>query len=123
MFKSFQFSLVLKGILMAAITALLLSLAFGILLSFTKIPESDLSLSIIFGFSIMISSFITSNQTGTKGLYYGLSIGLGFIILVLILSAILWSDTPSWVKISERTILALTAGGIGGILGVLVHRP
>ncbi|HWQ43856.1 MAG TPA: TIGR04086 family membrane protein [Desulfosporosinus sp.] len=122
MLKSFQFSLILKGILFAAILAMLLSLGFGLLLSFTSFPESNLSINIIFGTSILVAAFITAHQAGTKGLYYGLVVGLGFMVLELILSAIFWSDTPSWLRMGEKTILALVAGGVGGIIGVLFHR-
>ena len=122
MSKSFQFSLILKGILLASILAMLMSLVFGVLLSFTSIPESEMSLNIIFGASIFVAGFITAYQAGTKGLYYGLAVGIGFILLVLILSSIFWSNTPSWLRIGEKTILALVSGGIGGILGVLFPR-
>ncbi len=119
MSKSFQFSLILKGILLASILAMLLSLVFSLLLSYTSLPESELSINIIFGSSVFIASFFTAYQAGTRGLYYGLSVGIGFIFLVLILSTILWSDTPSWLKMAEKTIVALVSGGLGGIVGVL----
>jgi len=119
MSKSFQFSLILKGILLASILAMLMSLVFGVLLSYTSLPESELSINIIFGTSIFIAAFITAYQAGTRGLYYGLAVGLGFILLVLILSSIFWSETPSWLKMGEKTILALVSGGIGGTIGVL----
>lgn len=107
---------------MATILTLFLSLVFGVLLSYTSIPESELSINIIFGASIFVAAFITAHQAGTKGLYYGLSIGLGFIILGLVISAVLWSNAPSWLKIAEKVIIALGAGGIGGIAGVLFPR-
>jgi len=119
MSKSFHVSLILKGILLATILALLLSLVFGVLLSYTSLPESTLATNIIFGVSVFIAAFITAYQAGTRGLYYGLSVGIGSILLVLVLSAILWSDTPSWLKIAEKTIVALVSGGVGGIIGVL----
>ncbi|KUO75585.1 MAG: hypothetical protein APF81_27615 [Desulfosporosinus sp. BRH_c37] len=119
MSKSFQFSLILKGILLASISAMIMSLIFGVLLSYTSLSESELWINIIFGTSIFIASFITAYQAGTRGLYYGLGVGLGVILLILILSSILWSDTPSWLKLGEKTILALVSGGIGGIIGVL----
>lgn len=119
MSKSFQFSLILKGILWASILAMLMSLVFGGLLSYTSLPESELSINIIFGTSIFVAAFITAYKAGTRGLYYGLAVGLGYILLVLILSSIFWSDTPSWLKMGEKTILALVSGGIGGIIGVL----
>ena len=119
MSKSFQFSLILKGILLASILAMLMSLVFGFLLSYTSLPESELSINIIFGTSIFIAAFITAYQAGTRGLYHGLAVSLGFIVLVLILSSIFWSTPPSWLKMGEKTILALVSGGIGGIIGVL----
>ncbi len=119
MSKSFQFSLILKGVLLASILAMLMSLVFGVLLSYTSLPESELSINIIFSTSIFIASFITAYQAGTRGLYYGLAVGVGFILLVLILSSVFWADTPSWLKLGEKTILALVSGGIGGIIGVL----
>lgn len=119
MFKSFHVSFILKGILLATILALLLSLVFGALLSYTSLPESKLSINIIFGASIFVAALVTAYKAGTKGLYYGLSVGFGFILLVLILSAILWSGTPSWLNLAEKSIIALVSGGIGGIIGVL----
>lgn len=122
MSKSFQFSLILKGILLASILAMLMSLVFGVLLSFTSLPESELSINIIFGTSIFIAAFFTAYLAGTRGLYYGLAVGVGFILLVIILSSIFWADTPSWLKLGEKTILALVSGGIGGIIGVLLPK-
>lgn len=119
MSKSFHVSLILKGILLATIFALLLSLVFGVLLSFTSLPESELAINIIVGASVFVAALVTAYKAGTKGLYYGLSVGLGFILLVLILSAIFWSGTPSWFKMAEKSIIALVSGGIGGIIGVL----
>jgi putative membrane protein (TIGR04086 family) len=104
---------------LATILALLLSLVFGILLSYTSLPESELSINIIIGASIFVAAFITAHQAGTRGLYYGLSVGLGFILVGLILSTILWSGTPSWLAMAEKAIIALVSGGIGGIVGVL----
>ena len=119
MSKSFQLTLILKGILLATILALLMSLVFGVLLSFTSLPESDLTINIIFATSIFVGAFITAHQAGTRGLYNGLAVGLGFILLVFILSAIFWSDTPSWLRMGEKSIIALVSGGVGGIIGVL----
>ncbi|MGC7872348.1 TIGR04086 family membrane protein [Desulfosporosinus sp. SYSU MS00001] len=119
MTKSFQLTMILKGILLATVLALLLSVVSGIVLSYTSVPESDLFLNIIFGFSVFAASFITAHQAGTKGLYYGLAIGLGFSLVVLILSAVLWSDAPSWLRMGEKAVIALVSGGIGGIIGVL----
>ena len=123
MSKSFQLGLVFKGVVLAAVLALILSLGFGVLLSITSIPESDLSLTLIFVISIFIASVIVSHQAGSKGLYYGLSVGFSFIFLLVLLSLILLpDDSTSWLVVGEKAILSLTSGGIGGIIGVLFRR-
>lgn len=122
MTKSFQISLILKGIILAAVLAMIFSLVFGVLLSYTSLQESDLSINIILGSSVFIAGFLTAYQAGTKGVYYGLFVGLGFILLVLILSSVFWPNNPSWLKIAEKTIVALVSGGVGGIIGVLLPR-
>lgn len=122
MSKSFQFTLVIKGILFAAILALILALGFGLLLSLSSIPESNLAINIIVVISIFVSAFLVANQAGTKGLYYGLFIGLGFIIVLLLLGAIFLDTPPILLNIGEKSVYALVSGGAGGIIGVLVRR-
>lgn len=119
MSRSFQFRLILKGIILAAILAMLMSLVFGVLLTFTSLPESELAINIIFGISTFIAALVTAYRAGTRGLYNGLAVGFGFIVVVLILSSIFGYNAPSWLKMGEKTILALVTGGIGGIIGVL----
>ncbi|MHB1404984.1 MAG: TIGR04086 family membrane protein [Desulfitobacteriaceae bacterium] len=121
MSKSFNFSLVFKGIMIAAILALVLSAGFGILLSFTSLPESDLATTVIFSVSIFIAAALTSYQAGTKGLFYGLATGLGFVILLILVSFIL-ADGTSWIKVGEKSVFAFLSGGVGGVIGVLFKR-
>jgi putative membrane protein (TIGR04086 family) len=123
MANSFQISLVLKGILIAAILALILSLGYGLLLSISNIPESDPVFVLIFCLSIFTAALIITNKAGSKGLLYGLFIALGLIILLLILSGIFFSEHISIIKIGEKLIFAFVAGSLGGIFGVLFRRP
>ncbi len=122
MSKSFQFSLAFKGIIAAAVLALFLALAYGLLLSLTSLPESSLAITVIVLMSIFVSALLVAYQAGAKGLYYGLFVGFGFILLLLLISAVFIDTPPSWLKVGERSILSLVAGGCGGILGVLVRR-
>lgn len=120
MIKTIKFALILKGILLALMLAMLMSLAFSLLISFTSLPESGLSFNIILGSSVFIAAAITAYQAGAKGLFYGLAVGLGFLLLILVLSSVLWAEQPSLLKISEKAILTLATGSLGGIIGVLI---
>ncbi|MEL1135267.1 TIGR04086 family membrane protein [Desulfitobacterium sp. THU1] len=120
--KSFKFNLILKGILIASGIALLLSLILGLLLTFTPLRESSLAYNIIVGVSVFLAAALTAYRAGTKGLYYGIGIGIAFIILLIILFTILSPDTLSWLELGEKTIICLATGGIGGIIGVIIRR-
>lgn len=120
--KSFHFSLVIKGILIAAGIALILSFLFSLLLSFTHLPESTLALNVIFGVSVFLGAALTAYRAGIKGLYYGLATGIGFILFLLLISAILSSGSPSWIRFGEKAIVSVISGGLGGIIGVVVKR-
>ncbi|CAA7601270.1 Protein of unknown function (DUF3792) [Acididesulfobacillus acetoxydans] len=122
MSKSFQLSLVFKGILLAAILALILALGLGVLLSLTSITESGLAVTGIMVFSIFIASVLSARQAGSKGLYYGLLIGLGYVVLLLLVAGIFRDTAPSPLSVAEKLLQALVAGGIGGITGVLLSR-
>lgn len=122
MAKSFQFSLVVKGIVLAVILAFVLSVGFGLVLSLTSIPESDMAINLVFNLSVLIAAILVALRAGTKGLYYGLSIGIGFIALLLILSAVFASAGPAWLKVGEKAIFAVVSGGAGGVVGVLIRR-
>lgn len=122
MLKSLKFGLILKGILAAAILAMFLSLILGVLTTYTSLPESEMSNNIIICASIFISAFITAYKAGTKGMYHGLSVGLGFLLLIVVLSAVFWPHTPSLVTIGEKAVFALVSGGIGGIIGMLIPQ-
>ena len=120
--KSFHLSLVLKGILIAAGIALGLSLILGLLLTFTPLQESSIAYNLIIGVSVFIAAVITAYHAGMKGLFYGIGIGIGFIVLLLLLFAVLSPSSPSWLDFSEKSIIILATGGIGGIIGVVVRR-
>ena len=122
MSKSFQFGIVIRGVLMAAFFALVLSAGFGLLLSLTSIPETNLGFNLIFIVSVFIAALMNANRAGTKGLYYGLGIGLSFALFALAVVAVFRATPPAWLEIGERTILSLVSGGIGGVVGVLFRQ-
>ncbi len=119
---SFKFSLVFKGILIATVLAAILSLLFGLLLSFTSIPESDLSAHIIYSISIFLAALLITSKTGNKGMLYGVMIGIGFVLILLVFTAIVQPSAPSWIKIGEKLIFSVVAGGIGGVSGIFFSR-
>ncbi|AGA69510.1 putative membrane protein, TIGR04086 family/integral membrane protein, TIGR04097 family [Desulfitobacterium dichloroeliminans LMG P-21439] len=122
MSKSFQLNLVLKGILIASGVALLLSLILSLLFTFTPLRESSSAYNFIVGVSVFVAAVVTAYRAGTKGLYYGIGIGMVFIVLLLLLFTVLSPDTLSWLALGEKSIICIATGGIGGIIGVIIRR-
>ncbi len=122
MSKSFQLSLVIKGIFLAAVIAVLLGVILSVFLTFTPLEESPLAYNIVMGLSVFIASLFTAFKAGMKGIYYGIGISIGFIALLLILFTIFIPTSPLLIKVGEKAIITLIAGSLGGILGVVVQE-
>ncbi len=113
-----SFQPILRGIMYAVITALVLSGIIGILTTLTSMPESELINNGIFVVSIFFGGITAARISGSRGLYYGVSVALGVVLIILLVSAIMLPSPFSWLGIAEKTFYALVAGGIGGIVGV-----
>ena len=120
--KSFHISLVTQGIVIAAITSLLLTLVLSIIYYFSSIQESTLHSLICIAISVFIGALFAANQAGSKGLIYGLSIGFGFFLLSVIVYYIFYEGNPSWWVILQKFLVSLIAGSLGGTIGAILKR-
>ncbi|MDR3289192.1 MAG: TIGR04086 family membrane protein [Peptococcaceae bacterium] len=121
MSKSFRWGYILSGVMLALLCSLVLSALYGLLLSFTSLPESRLLMNIILAFSVFLAGWFGANRAGSKGLYHGLAIGAAFAATIFLLIAIFRAAPPSWLEIFERSLISLASGSLGGICGVLLH--
>lgn len=112
------FQPLLRGILYTIVTALILSGVVGLLTSITGIPESVFINNGIFVFSVFIGGLTAARMAGTKGLYYGGAVGIGVVLVIIVVSAVMLPTPFSWLSIAEKTLYALVSGAIGGIVGV-----
>lgn len=122
MSKSLQISLVSQGIVIAAIVSLILTLILSVIYYFSSIQESTLHSIIILAVSVFVASMLVAYQAGSKGILYGLSIGLGFFVLSIIVSYIFYSGNPSWIIVLEKALVSMIAGVLGGTIGAVLKR-
>lgn len=120
--KSFQISLVTQGIVIAAITSLLLTLILSIIYYFSSTQESSLHSLICIAISVFLGALIAANQAGSKGLIYGLAIGFGFFILSVLVYYIFYEGSPSWWVILQKALVSIVTGGLGGTVGAILKR-
>jgi putative membrane protein (TIGR04086 family) len=122
MAKPFEFLQACKGILMALIISLILTILLTIVYYFTSIQESLLHSLIVSGLSVLLASFYVAYQAGSKGLIYGLSVGLGFFLLTIIIYFIFYKGNPAIVIVAEKFLVSLLTGVIGGTAGAILKR-
>ncbi|MGE5380090.1 MAG: TIGR04086 family membrane protein [Methylocystaceae bacterium] len=108
-----------KGLGLAAILAASLASIAGITIYYTPLPETltaPLS-NVILVLSIFAGSGYVSYRRGNKGLMRGISFGMAFFILMLVLSLLMAKPVTMAVCLRDLAI-AVATGLLGGILGV-----
>ena len=113
-------SVELKGLGIAALLGILLCALASTLIYFTGLRETlitTFSKGILF-ISVLTGGCSVAKARGNKGLVRGMSLGLMFFILMLIVTLLGSSSHISWQGFLYTLLACLIAGGIGGILGI-----
>ena len=113
-----------KGTVYALIIASLLNLLAGTIMYYSTV--SDLWLgglaTFIFGLSIFCGGIVASFKASTKGLLHGISVGVLFLVVAALISGLMDSTTIVGATLLKKTLIAIIAGGMGGILGVTLSK-
>lgn len=109
-----------RGLLVALVLSVLLSLFSTLILHFSSLSERFLPwiAAAILLISVFCGSGLAAARAGKKGLLHGLGVGLGFLVLLLILGTLLFPDPLTLMGVLEKLLLAASAGALGGVLGV-----
>ena len=109
-----------KGIGISLITTLVLLLIFSIILTYTNTQENVINpvIMMITAISILIGSSIGNIKIRKNGLLNGGIIGIGYILIIYLISSILnWKFSLNLQSII-MIITAIIFGILGGIIGV-----
>ncbi len=114
--KSVELSAIGKAFLFSCILCIVLATIFY----YTGLRETLLpSLGkIILTIAVFFASAQVSHYHGNKGLVRGVTIGIIFFIIVLILTLIFNKTILSFVAFFYSLAICVIAGGLGGILGI-----
>jgi putative membrane protein (TIGR04086 family) len=108
---------IVLGLVVTYLVVAILSIITGLLFYFTPLSEMWIhpigagitTLALFFG------GRTAAKSAGNKGLLRGLTIGILFIIITLIMSL---SPDMSWSSFAQKSAYALLASAVGGISGV-----
>lgn len=110
----------LKGVLLAFIITIVLITIFSLLLSFTTIKESKMSIynTVIMIISIAAGGFYSAKKLKENGWINGGLVGIIYYIILLIIN-ILFNKPFSFDIFSiTKLLIAFVLGVIGGIIGI-----
>ena len=104
--------------------SLVLLLAISIILTYTNVSESIITVSVIVisALSILIGSIISALNINKNGIVNGALVGAIYMITIYLLSSIFVSGFEMNMQSAIMIIVSIFAGMIGGIIGVNFHK-
>lgn len=92
----------------------------GVILYFTPVPEHYLGtmalLAAILG--VFVGGFVYARQVGTRGLWHGAQVGLGYVVVAIIITLLVANHPWQTGTFFGFLAYSVIAGGLGGLVGV-----
>lgn len=116
-------SAILKGLILSAISVLILSFVPALLLNFQIINNSQVSVFVILALFIssLIGGFKSAVSYGKNGMFIGILVGIGILIIEIVLGSVFQTISFEMVDVSLFLIKCfglMLFGAIGGIIGI-----
>lgn len=115
---------ILIGTGIAFIITLIGLLAVSIILTYTNVSESIITVSVIIisALSIFVGSIISAININKNGILNGSIVGAIYMITIYLLSSIFISGFGLNMQAVIMIVISILAGMIGGIIGVNFHK-
>lgn len=112
--------IIVKGVILAIITSMILLLVFSAILTYTTVSESVSNPVIITitAISILFASQLSTRKIKKNGIINGGTIGGAYIILLYVISSIVTGNFSLGINAIIMIIASIIAGMLGGIIGV-----
>lgn len=112
--------IIVKGVILAIITSMILLLVFSAILTYTTVSESVSNPVIITitAISILFASQLSTRKIKKNGIINGGTIGGVYIILLYVISSIVTGNFSLGINAIIMIIASIIAGMFGGIIGV-----
>jgi len=120
--KSIEFKILTKGLGIAIIVSFALTLILGILYYLTSLQESLFLSLMCTGSGILIGSAIAARQAHSRGIFYGLVIGLTFFLVTLLVHFLLNSSPPTIGSLVPKFTVYGLSGILGSVFGVMTKK-
>ncbi|MEG6522094.1 TIGR04086 family membrane protein [Desulfotomaculum sp. 1211_IL3151] len=115
-----NFTSIFRGTLVALGFSFVFSVLAGLIYYFTNAPEKSMSwvAILILFLSVLLGAGYAARRTRSKGLFNGLGVGILTFIIIWLLVGLFLPGNVLFPSALGKLVLALAAGGLGGILGI-----
>lgn len=109
-----------KGVIMSYIITTIVFIVYGVLLTYTELTEEKIQIVVMITtvISVLIGGVIASRGVNSNGLMFGMLVGLIYAIIMIMIGLCLLPTLKITSKMIMIFILSISAGGIGGIIGI-----
>ena len=113
-----------KGTVFSYLLTVIVFIVYGILLAYTEVTEKNIQMVVMITtvVSVLIGGFIASKGVNSKGLLFGMLVGLVYAIIMIMISFCVLPVMKITSKMIMIIILSISAGGIGGIIGINTRK-
>ena len=109
-----------KGVIFSYLITAIVFIVYGILLTYTETTEKNIQIVVMITtvVSVLIGGIISSKGVSKRGLMFGMLVGIIYSIIMIMISFCILPTIKITSKMIMIIILSISAGGIGGIIGI-----
>lgn len=109
-----------KATVFSYVLTAIVFVVYGILLTYTETTEENIQIVVMMTtvISVLIGGIIASKGVNSKGLLFGMLVGIVYSIIMIMVGLCVIPVLKITYKMIMIIILSISAGGIGGIIGI-----
>lgn len=109
-----------KATVFSYVLTAIVFVVYGILLTYTETTEENIQIVVMMTtvISVLIGGIIASKGVNSKGLLFGMLVGIVYSIIMTMVGLCVLPVLKITYKMIMIIILSISAGGIGGIIGI-----
>lgn len=109
-----------KGAIFAYLLTALVFVVYGLLLTYTETTEKNIQIVVMMTtvISVLIGGIIASKGVDSKGLFFGMLVGVVYALIMIMVGLCILPVMKITSKMIMIIVLSISAGGIGGVIGI-----
>lgn len=109
-----------KGAIFAYLLTAVVFVVYGLLLTYTETTEKNIQIVVMMTtvISVLVGGIIASKGVDSKGLFFGMLVGVVYALIMIMVGLCILPVMKITSKMIMIIVLSISAGGIGGVIGI-----